>query len=65
MRNAIKEANHEDHTIVPFKKEQFKTIILNTYDDWYSDRSAKWDIADFLEVVALSNLDKELGAYLE
>jgi hypothetical protein len=40
-------------------------LIINTFGEWYSDRSIKWEIAEYLEVVALSNLEKEFGAYLE
>ena len=48
-----------------FKKEQYKTLILNTYDDWFSDRSIKWDVGDFMDVVAMSNFDKEFSPFLE
>jgi len=40
-----------DIEIIPFDNECFRSLILNTYDDWYSDVSIKWNIHDYMEVV--------------
>eukprot|EP00347_Sterkiella_histriomuscorum_P007568 403348417 len=69
LSSAINEAKLNEtqmsSTIVPFRKEQFKSMILNTYDDWYSDISIRWDINDYLEVVDKSQLEHHFGKYLE
>ncbi|CDW75787.1 UNKNOWN [Stylonychia lemnae] len=51
--------------IIPFDTECFHSLILNTYDDWYSDVSIKWNIKDYMEVVEKSELEKIFGQLLE
>lgn len=48
-----------------FKREQFKTLIKNTYDQYFENRMVRWDINEFLDVVDQSKLEYELGPYLE
>lgn len=38
-----------------FTKEDFRKMIVRTYEDWYSDLSIKWSVRDYLEVVERSN----------
>jgi len=39
----------------PFTKEDFRKMIIRTYEDWFCDYSLKWDVRDYLEVVEISN----------
>ena len=35
-----------------FSRDQFKSYITSTYNDWYFDRTAQWDYLDYLEAVS-------------
>ena len=45
-------------------REQLRTLITNTMEDWYSDSSRKWDLNEYLEMEAKSDLIKDFGEYL-
>ena len=51
--------------VIPFKKEQFRTLIVNTYDEFFVDRSNAWEINDYMDVVINSNCEDEFGLYLQ
>lgn len=40
-------------------------MIINSYDDWYSDISIKWNLNDYLDVVKESDCLHHFGSYLE
>ncbi len=40
-------------------------MIINTYDDWYSDISIKWNLEEYIEVIKFSDCLHHFGPYLE
>lgn len=51
------EAVQNDLNVVPFKVEQFKTLILNTYDEFFGTKVIRWKMQEFLDVVRKSFLE--------
>ena len=65
LKQAIGEANRTPVERKIFSFEDFRTMIVNTYNDWYSDISIKWDLNDYLNVIKQSDCLHHFGPYLE
>jgi hypothetical protein len=61
LKDALHEAIHQG----PFQREQFRTLIKNSYDQYFGDYVQKWDIAELMQVVTDSNLEEDLAHLLE
>ena len=50
---------------LPFGKEQFKRLIINTYEEWYGHERLQSTLADYMKAVIESDLENSIGRFLE
>jgi hypothetical protein len=40
------------------------SLILATYDAWFSDISIRWNMKEYVDVLDIGNLEEKLSKYL-
>jgi hypothetical protein len=65
--NQVKELPIQRNNLmrVPFEKEDFKTMIFNTFEKWYGFKKTRDTFQDYIEVIDQSDLLNQFGRFLE
>ena len=49
----------------PFGIDQFKELIINTYDEWYGYENLRKHLDDYISTVVESDMQNSIGRFLE